>query len=215
MFFFYLDVVRKRLTQAREERQMEHGEDSRERNLIRATVFKANDPQVFYDLALYYMDKGKSVLAAAAMEKALALNPAFRHTPADESFYSSQDAAVIGIETVDNFTFGNEYSLYYLLGCMYLNAANGTDDDRDKVVDVMDRHRTNEKALTAFRRGYEVDIRGGENRDENLKAVYLGLTGMTLDLLGRENEATETYIVLSRTTAVTVDVAFRVAGYDL
>jgi len=206
------DAVRKRLTQAIEARRIEQEEENREENLIRATVFKANDPQAFYELALYYIDKGKNVPASAAMEKALALDPAFRYTPANESFYSPQEAAVLGIETEDNFTFGNEYSLYHLLGCVYLNAANGTGDDRDRTVDAADKRRTIENALTAFRRGYDIDIKDGENRDVNLKAVYLGLTGITLDLLGREDEATDMYIVLSGTTTVTDDMALRVAG---
>ena len=201
------DAVRRKLTQAWDERQAEQEEDNRERNLIRATVFRANDPQAFYELALFYMDKGKSVPAAAAMEKALALDQAFRHTQANGSFYSPQEAAVLGIETEDNFIFADNHSLYLLLGCVYLNVA-GTEADGNME---MEARRTTDKALNAFRRGYDIDIRNGENRDANLKAVYLGLTAMTLDLLDRNDEATETYVELSRTTTVTDEVALRVA----
>jgi len=198
-------------TQVRTARQRELMEENLEQNLIRATAYNPNNPQVFYELALYYRTEGKSVLAAAAMEKALGLDPAFKHTPASESYFKPDKAALLGIETADNFTFGDNYSLNYLLGCMYFDAANGTGNDRDKVVEDTDRRRTLEKSLAAFRRGYEIDITGGETGDVNLKAVYLSLIGKTLDILDRKDEATETYIVLSRTTNVTSDVALRIA----
>ncbi|MCL2804901.1 MAG: hypothetical protein FWD26_03070 [Treponema sp.] len=214
------DPVRRKLTQARNERQRTQSEQARRqeanrseqdkvRALQRAISSNPNSAKAHYDMGMYHVSNRDNVLAAASMARALELDPAYRHT--GRSHYTPSNAATFGIQTTSNFSF-EDYSLNYYLACMYFDAANGTGTDPNKFVPAAEKQSTLEKTLATYRRGYEIDITGGKNNNRNLRAVYLGFIAKTLDLMGRRDEASSMYVELSRTTTVTDDIAFRAAS---
>ena len=186
-------------------------EQERERAIYQAVVDDPNSPQAHYDMAVYLRSKGKNILAIESLEKTLELDPNFRYAVTEELHYTPNAAAFFGIQTTENFKFGN-YSLNFFVAALHFDSANGTGSDTDKFVVAAEKQNTLEKALSAFRKGYEIDITEGKNNSRNLKAAYLGTIAKTLDLLGRKEAASLTYVELSKTINITPDLVFRVAS---
>lgn len=184
---------------------------NREEALKKAVSDDPNNPAKYGDLAVFYRTQGKYVLAAGVYEKMAELDPAYRLSDSSTYSYTPSTAAFFGVQTDKRIEFNN-ISVFFMLAAMYFDMANGSGTDPEKVVPQTERQNTFEKALAAFRRGYEIDITRGANNDKNLQIAYLMIIGLTLDKLGRTDEANSTYTELAKIANVTDPIARRIGS---
>jgi len=215
------DPIRRRLERAKRERENEQRQQARRQEELRreedrvqalynAVANNPNDPKAHYDLGMYYNSNGRTVLAANSIERVLQLDPAYRYEVSTN--ITSTQAASIGIQTSSNLTINN-YSLNYFYAGLLFNAANNTGNDPEKTIPASERQNTYEKALTAYRRGFEIDITNRRNTNNNLNAAYLGNIARIQDLLGRTTEANSTYTELSKIATLIYTIARRIGIY--
>ena len=148
-------------------------------------------PKIHYDIASYYWDQKKYDKAAGEYEKIIEIDPKNRIPRKKAWYYSISNAAFFGVKTSKEIKIDN-FSVFFNLAICYFNTASY------------------EKALSAFRRGYEIDITNKKNNNKNLQSIYLGLMGLTLDRLGRTEEANSTYTELSKIANVTDAIGKRI-----
>jgi len=167
-----------------------------EKAVMQEIAADPNNPQLYFEKGMYLRNNentSRTVLVSTMFEKAAELDSTYRITTQNGYYLSPETASEIGINTDKNFTFNN-FSLFYFLGSSYNSLATYTGNYSYKGVAEADKHDTLEKALAAYRRGYEIDIINGKNKSANLKAIYLGNIGRVLDLLGRRDEATSVFL---------------------
>jgi len=159
-----------------------------------------------WELANNYRKQGKYVLAVAEMEKLAEIYPNYRISASFN--YSPSQAAPWGIKTDSSIGF-SDFSIYLFIAFVYFDMA-GTGSDPEKYVPQADRQATFEKALSAYRKGYEIDITNKGNNNRNLQKIYLAGIGVTLDRLGRTAEANSSFTELSKISSVTDPIARRI-----
>ena len=182
---------------------------SQEINLEQAVSASPNSANAHYDLGYYRYMNGKRTLATESWERVLELDPNYTVKRTSNLSWNTQTASNFGISRSSNLEF-NDFSLNMFLATVYLEMATYTGTDPLRGLGGRDKQSTLENALVLYRRGYEFDITGGRNNSTNLKIVYLGYIGRTLDLLGRTDEANAIYTELSRIENVTDTIASRI-----
>ena len=206
------DRLARQAAQERELAAQEQARLARQAELDRETAFQQaiaaepNNPQLYYERGHYFFTNERIIPASALWERTLELDSNYRVSSSLR--WTSNIASGFGVQTSGNIDFSN-FSLNLHLAILHRDSATGTGNDPEKVVPEADKRATLEKALAAFRRGYEIDITGGRNTNRNLQTVYLGYIAHTLDLLGRTQEASAAFVELSRVANVTPNIRFR------
>jgi len=180
----------------------------KEKQLRQAAERKPKNAKAQYEWGNYLLlTKRDRVQAASVLERALAIDPNYRATAGLN--WAPADAAVNGIVVTENIKI-DDYSIFLLLGEAYLHGSiTGSNRFPEE-----DRQDALEKALAAYRRGYEIDVTGWKTPSENLDIVYLAYIARTLDNLNRQEEATEMYVKLAKIAKLTTEIASRVDNYE-
>jgi tetratricopeptide (TPR) repeat protein len=166
----------------------QQNEEERLKDAINANP---NNPKLYWDLAEYYVSQRKNALAVAEYEKIVEIEPTYRLSQEDGWKWTASNAAYFGIKSDEKISINN-FSVYLMLAAYYFDSASY------------------EKALASYRKGYEIDITNGKNNNKNLQSMYLGAIGLTLDRLGRTDEANSTYKELAKVTTVTEAIKKRI-----
>jgi len=165
-----------------------------EGKLLGAVNDEPNNPRLHQNLAYFYQRENKPSSALSEYEKIIEIDPAYRIM--DTRNWTASNAVGFGIKTNDKVEISN-FSVYL----MYAAFCHDTG--------------SYEKALSAYRRGYEIDITNGSNNNKTLQSFYLGSIGNTLDHLGRFKQANTSYKDLSKVATVTDEVRARISAMDI
>ena len=184
--------------------------------LERTAKRNPNDAKAQYDWGRRLLFSNRNYTQAAiAFESALAIDPNYRVT--GRTLWTPQIALIFNIIITGNLIFcdnDNDMSLFlYLGGVYYDGSTQNNNKNPDYVFPRDERQNTLEKALDAFRRGYDIDITNGKRDNVNLKIVYLGYIAKILDLLNRQDEANEIYTEVAKIATITDLISRRIGLY--
>ncbi|MCL2067799.1 MAG: hypothetical protein FWG99_10085 [Treponema sp.] len=205
------------LTENKEQEVKAEQELKEEQVFQQAVADDPYDAETYHNMGYYYYTRERYISAAGSWEKALELEPDFRIETTLGFHWTPNTASKQGVRITRNLNF-NDFSLYLFLATAYYDAVLKPVASPDNPVSEQEKQSLLEKAFTAYSQGYNIDIITGKNDDRNLKTIYLGFIGTTLDLLGRNDLADSIFIELAKIADVDDAIAKRIddaiAGSD-